>query len=177
MLLDLYLVFSSILCIVLIIFIVTFGLPFFTGAPFAVSTRYKINKIMPFVKEAMAGREKLSAVDLGSGDGRIVIALANAGLTAYGIEINPFLAWFSRSRIRMAGLKGKAFIVRKSFWQDDFSQYDIVVLFGVFYIMEKLEKKLLAELKPGAIVICNHFYFPTWVPMKQDGDIYIYQKL
>jgi 2-polyprenyl-3-methyl-5-hydroxy-6-metoxy-1,4-benzoquinol methylase len=148
----------------------------FTGAPFAVSSRYKIKKMMPLIKEAAAGRKNLAAVDLGSGDGRIVIALAQNDFIAHGLEINPLLVWYSRLKIKLAGLKGKAFIHRENYWQTDFSQYDIVVLFGVFYIMAKLEKKLLAELKPGALVICNHFYFPTWQPVKQEGDVYIYQK-
>jgi len=172
----LYLIFSAILAIALIIFIITFGVPMFTGAPFAVSTPFKIKKMMPFIIEAMAGRADLKAVDIGSGDGRIVIALAKNNLIAHGIEINPFLAMFSRLKIKAAGLSGKAFIHRESFWRTDFSQYDIIVLFGVFYIMAKLEKKLLAELKPGAVVTCNHFAFPTWQPVKQVGDIYIYKK-
>ena len=79
----LFLIFSAILAIALIIFIITFGVPIFTGAPFAVSTPFKINKMMPLVIEAMAGRKDLQAVDLGSGDGRIVIALAKNGLIAW----------------------------------------------------------------------------------------------
>ncbi|MDD5527591.1 MAG: class I SAM-dependent methyltransferase [Patescibacteria group bacterium] len=176
MLFFLYLIFSSLLALALIIFIVTFGAPMFTGAPFAVSSRYKINKMLPFILAAVAGRKGLTAADLGSGDGRIVIALAQNGFIAYGLEINPFLVWFSRLKIKLAGLRGKAFIKRANFWQEDFSKYDVVVLFGVFYIMERLEKKLLAELNPGAIVVCNHFYFPAWQPVKQEGDIYIYRK-
>jgi hypothetical protein len=172
----LYLIFSALLATALIIFIITFGIPIFTGAPFAVSTPRKIKRMMPFVAEAAAGRTGLKAVDIGSGDGRIVIALAQANLIAQGIEINPFLAAYSRFKIKMAGLSGKAAILRKNLWQADFSQYDIVVLFGVFYIMAKLEKKLLAELKPGAVVVCNHFAFPTWQPVKQEKDIYIYKK-
>jgi Protein-L-isoaspartate carboxylmethyltransferase len=148
----------------------------FTGAPFAVSTPFKIKKMLPFIVEAIGGRKNLSAVDIGSGDGRIIIALAREGLIAHGIEINPFLAWFSKIKIKAAGLKGQAFIHRESFWHSDFSQYDIVVLFGVFYIMKKLEKKLMDELKPGAIIICNHFYFPNWTPIKQEKDIYIYRQ-
>jgi Protein-L-isoaspartate carboxylmethyltransferase len=176
MLFDLYLILSIIICIALIIFIITFGIPMFTGAPFAVSTPFKIKKMLPFIVEAIGGRKNLSAVDIGSGDGRIIIALAREGLIAHGIEINPFLAWFSKIKIKAAGLKGQAFIHRESFWHSDFSQYDIVVLFGVFYIMKKLEKKLMDELKPGAIIICNHFYFPNWTPIKQEKDIYIYRQ-
>ncbi|MDD4902606.1 MAG: class I SAM-dependent methyltransferase [Patescibacteria group bacterium] len=156
----LYLIFAALLAIALIIFIITFGVPIFTGAPFAVSSRHKIKKMMPLIKEAAAGRENLTAVDLGSGDGRIVITLAQNGFIAHGLEINPFLAWYSKLKIKLAGCGGRAFIKRANYWQEDFSRYDVVVLFGVFYIMEKLEKKLLSELKPGAVVICNHFFSP-----------------
>jgi cyclopropane fatty-acyl-phospholipid synthase-like methyltransferase len=176
MFLDLYLIFASLLALALIIFIVTFGLPMFTGAPFAVSSRFKIKKIMPLLAEAVSGRQGLAAADLGSGDGRIVIALAKNGFVATGLEINPFLAWYSSWKIKMAGLAKSARIRRVNYWHEDFSQYDVVVLFGVFYIMERLEKKLLAELKPGSLVICNHFFFPAWQPFKQEGDIYIYRR-
>lgn len=171
----LYLFFSLSLCLILIVFDITFGLPIFTGAPFAVSSRAKMTKMMPLIKEAAVGRENLTVVDLGSGDGRIVAALAQNGFIARGLEINPFLVWYSRLKIKLAGLDKKALIKRANYWQEDFSQYDIVVLFGVFYIMAKLEKKLLTELKPGAVVICNHYRFPVWQPFRQEGDIYLYR--
>ncbi len=185
MLFDLYLIVSLIICLALAIFIITFGIPIFTGAPFAVSSRYKIKKMMPLLKEAAASLpsaalakdgQNLSAVDLGSGDGRIVIALAENGFIASGLEINPCLVWYSRWKIKFKKLSDRAVIKRVNYWQEDFSKYDVVVLFGVFYIMDKLEKKLLSELKPGAIVVCNHFFFPTWPPVKQEGDIYLYRQ-
>jgi hypothetical protein len=171
----LYMIFSLLLCLALIIFIVTFGAPMFTGAPFAVSSRFKIDKMMAIIKKVTMGRKGLTAVDLGSGDGRITIALAKNDFIAHGIEVNPFLAWYSKIKIKAAGLKGKAFIHRENLWKSDFSNYNVVILFGVFYIMAKLEKKLLSELKPGSIVICNHFAFPIWKPIGQEGDVYIYQ--
>jgi protein-L-isoaspartate O-methyltransferase len=174
---NLYLIFSSLLAIALIIFIITFGLPFFTGAPFAVSSRFKIKKMMALINELTEVSKKVMAVDVGSGDGRIVIALAQNGFVAVGLEINPFLVWYSRLRIKRAKTGEQAKIKHVNYWQEDFSQYDVIVLFGVFYIMEKLEKKLLKELKPGAIVICNHFFFPSWAPVRQEGDVFIYQKL
>jgi len=173
----LYLVVSGLIAIFLIIFIIAFGVPMFTGAPFAVSSRFKIKRMVEIVNEETAGKRKAAVVDLGSGDGRIVIALARNGYAATGLEINPFLAWYSRLRIKIAGLKDKAAIKRVNYWQEDLSKYDVVILFGVFYIMERMEKKLQEELKPGAVVICNHFFFPSWAPVKQNGDIYIYRKL
>jgi hypothetical protein len=172
----LYLIFSGLIAIVLIVFIITFGVPMFTGAPFAVSSRGKIKKMIELIKSETAGRKDLKVVDIGSGDGRIVAALALNGFVASGIELNPFLVWYSRLKLKMAGLGKTAFIKRANFWQEDFSQYDIVVLFGVFYIMARLEKKLQQELKPGALVFCNHFAFPAWKFIKQEDDVYIYKK-
>ncbi|KKU26965.1 MAG: hypothetical protein UX39_C0005G0003 [Candidatus Magasanikbacteria bacterium GW2011_GWA2_46_17] len=50
------------------------------------------------------------AIDLGSGDGRVVVALALAGAEAHGYEHNPLLVWWSRHKIRRAGLSERAFI-------------------------------------------------------------------
>lgn len=115
------------------------------------------------------------AVDLGSGDGRIVIALAKKGAEAHGYEINPILVYKSRQNIKYAGLKHKAFIHWKSFWDVDLSDFDIVTTFQVGFIMKKLENKLMKELKPGSYVISHHWTFPTLPALKHKDDIYLYQ--
>jgi ribosomal protein L11 methylase PrmA len=116
------------------------------------------------------------AVDLGSGDGRIVIALAKAGAEAHGYEINPFLVWYSRYKIKKAGLKGKAFIHRKSFWKINFKQFDVIMMFQFHTIMDKLKKKLKKELKPKARVVSYYWKFPKWKPNKKIDNIYLYKK-
>jgi protein-L-isoaspartate O-methyltransferase len=172
----LYLAFSAVVCLLLLAFIITFGLPIFKGAPFAVTKPSRVKKLAELAVAAMGSPVGQQALDIGSGDGRIVIALAQAGFSATGIELNPILALWSRLKIRRARLEQKATIKRGDFWKSELKEYDLVILFGVFYIMEKLEKKLLTELKPGAIVICNHFAFPSWKPIRSEGDIYIYRK-
>lgn len=115
------------------------------------------------------------AVDLGSGDGRLVIALANAGAEAHGYEINSILVWLSRYKIKKAGLSGRAFVHHKSFWGVDFSQFDIVTVFGINYMMKRLEAKLKKELKPGSRVVSYFFTFPTWQYSKKEDNIYLYK--
>lgn len=114
------------------------------------------------------------AVDVGSGDGRLVIAIAKAGLEAHGYEINPFLVWTSKRSIKKLGLEGRAHIHWKNFWSEDFSGFDIVTIYGISYIMDKLEVKLKKELKPGAKVISNYFVFPSWPHGKKENNIYLY---
>jgi cyclopropane fatty-acyl-phospholipid synthase-like methyltransferase len=115
-----------------------------------------------------------SAVDLGSGDGRVVIALAERGAEAHGYEINPLLVLKSRQNIRRAGFEGKAFIHWGSFWRADLSRYDLITVFQVSFVMGRLEAKMKKELSPSARIVSHHWRFPNLHPQKMRGDIYLY---
>lgn len=114
-------------------------------------------------------------VDLGSGDGRILIALARAGAIAIGYEINPALVRSSRRAIARAGLSKNVTVHWKSFWRADLSQYDTVVVYGIPYIMNKLSKKMERELKPGTKIVSNIYSFHRWKPVAKDGEVYLYE--
>lgn len=142
----------------------------FYGAVFAKSSPEIIKKII-FLADINSAKK---AVDLGSGDGRLVIAMAKAGAEAHGYEINPFLVLLSRRNIRKAGLSGRAFAHWKNFWNEDFSEFDIVTIYGISYIMKKLEAKLKKELRPNAKVISSYFIFSDWPYSKKEDNIYLY---
>lgn len=141
----------------------------FWGAIYVPSRKDRIDKIIELA-EIKPGEK---AVDLGSGDGRLVIALAKAGAEAYGYEIDPTLVRSSKKNIQEAGLK--AFIEWGSFWQADLSQFDVVVIYGMSHVMKRLEKKLGKELRKGTRVICNSFEFPNWSCKKKENNVYLYQ--
>lgn len=113
-------------------------------------------------------------VDLGSGDGILLIEAAKLGAQATGYEINPFLVAKSQISAKNQGLEDKVKIYKQSFWGADLSQFDIVLLFGITHIMPKLEKKLRHELKPGAIVVSYTFKFPHWPAEKVENNVYLY---
>lgn len=143
------------------------GAVFFPTRPENVETIVRLAKIKPGEK----------AADLGSGDGRIVIALARAGAEAHGYEINPILVWKSRAAIRQAGLEGRAFVHWRSFWGADLSPYAVIAVYGIPYIMRALEKKLSRELKAGSRVVSNIYKFPSWAgAMHAEGGVYLYIK-
>ncbi len=102
--------------------------------------------------------------DIGSGDGRIVIACAKQNIYATGYEINPLLVFLSRYKIRNAKLEKYAKIKWESFWKIDFKNFDAVFIYGIPYIMNELENKLKQELKPESKIISNIFKFPNWKP-------------
>jgi cyclopropane fatty-acyl-phospholipid synthase-like methyltransferase len=142
------------------------------GAPFIPTKREGLERILKLARVKPGSK----ALDLGSGDGRIVIALAKAGAEAHGVENNPFLVWWSRRKIRRAGLEGRAFIHRADLWGYDCSAFDTVTLFGITHIMRRLGAKLDRELEPGARVVSIAFRFPRWEPVEQDGLVFAYVK-
>jgi len=118
------------------------------------------------------------AVDLGCGDGKVLIYLAKLGCQARGFEINPLLVWLTRINIKKAGLEKKAFVHHGNFWKVDLSNFDLVYVYGINYVMKKLAVKLKKELKPGAQVISIVCPLPGWQAQKTYGKIYYYvQKL
>jgi hypothetical protein len=135
--------------------------------PVAVQTIFDFIEKMP---------KKTRIADLGSGDGRIVIGLAQRGFLADGYEIDPLLSWQSRQQVRKLYLHKKVRIFNKSFWKQNFSLYDVVILYATQGIMEKMEAKLWHELRPGAIVISHHFQFPRWPAKDEKNDVFVYEK-
>ena len=104
-----------------------------------------------------------TVVDLGSGDGRIVIAAARRGARALGIEYNPDLVEYSRRTAEREGVAGRATFVRGDVFQSDFSAATVVTMFLTSEMIHKLQPKLLA-LRPGTRIVSNSFPAPDWEP-------------
>ncbi|MGQ9631477.1 MAG: SAM-dependent methyltransferase [bacterium] len=117
--------------------------------------------------------------DLGSGDGRIVIAAAREfGAIATGVEINPFLYALSSLRVILAGLWGGARIVFGNFYNADLRDADVVTLFLSQHANDRLNEKLRRELKPGARVVSYVWEMKGWKLVRYDVryQIYAYER-
>lgn len=158
--------------IFLIGFIGLLAYSMFRGAPYAPIGKQKLSNMI----DALDIKKGEKAVDIGSGDGRIVIALAKKGAEAHGYEINPLLVFLSRRKIKKEKLEKKAFIHMTDMWRENFSSFDIVTLFMTPHALKGLEKKLRKELKPGARIAANYYHFPHWKPTKREGQIYLYRQ-
>jgi ribosomal protein L11 methylase PrmA len=115
------------------------------------------------------------AADLGSGDGRVVIALALKGAEAHGYEVNPILVAVSRRKIRQTGLAGRAFIHWGNFWRRNLASYELITVFQVGFVMARLEAKLKRELAPGSRIVSHYWRFPGLQPERVQGSIYRYR--
>lgn len=171
-------IFTGSIIITLILLVCVTAILFFLfvlqplGLPFVPSRDSTVKEMFSLLGDV---REK-KVLDLGSGDGKIVIAAARAGAHAVGFEINPLLVRLARANIAKAGLSSHARILLADFWSADISEYDIIIFYGVVPAMKRLEKKLENELKTGARVVASYCEFSSWSPLIQKGNVSIYEK-
>jgi len=138
--------------------------------PFVTTSTDHIRTILEFAD--IEPGEKI--VDLGSGDGRMVLEFAKAGALVTGFEVKSELVLRSRKRIEELHLATNATIYQKDFWTSDLSTFDLVYIYGMDSILSRLEKKLEQELRPGTKVISNVFRFPTWKVKRTKNFVHLY---
>ena len=105
--------------------------------------------------------------DLGSGDGRIVIAAAKKGARAVGIDIDPERIREARANARKAGVEKRVEFRQGDLFEADIKDATVVTLYLLTGINRKLRPKLLSELKPGTRVVSHAFDMGDWKPVSE----------
>ena len=119
--------------------------------------------------------------DLGSGDGRLVIAAALRGARADGIELDKYRAWYSRIWIKLLRLDDKAQIINKNIFDVSLNDATVVNAYLLPETHQRLKQKLLKELKKGTKVVAVAFKFEGWKVVDSDprgtiyGQIYLFE--
>jgi ubiquinone/menaquinone biosynthesis C-methylase UbiE len=104
-------------------------------------------------------------IDLGSGDGRIVITAARKyGARGRGYDIDPELVNRSRATARKLGLEPQGGFVEEDVLKADIREATVVTLYLLPAMMHELRAKLLRELKPGTRIVSHDFDFGDWKP-------------
>jgi SAM-dependent methyltransferase len=106
-------------------------------------------------------------VDLGSGDGRNVIAAAKRGAQALGVEYNPDMVELSKRLAKEAGVSEKAQFVQGDMFQAEFSKATVLALFLLPSNLLQLRDKF-ANLRPGTRIVSNTFSIQDWTPEKTE---------
>lgn len=163
------------------------------GAPYLPTFANKLNVMFDLIKRhvstshnnnnASTKQSSLKFVDLGSGDGRVVFRAAREGIfqTSVGYEINPALhMWVKFRQLLTPKYWASTEFYLGDLWNIKLHNYDVVAVYGLYPIMDRLGKKLQAELKPGSIVVSNVFEIPNWrASTRVDGSVgkgvYLYQ--
>ena len=102
-------------------------------------------------------------MDLGSGDGRTIIAAAKRGVPGLGVEYNPELVELSKRAAEAAGVADKASFVQGDMYAADISKATVLALFLLPANLEKLAPKFL-DLTPGSRIVANTFWISDWKP-------------
>ena len=111
-------------------------------------------------------------MDLGSGDGRNVIAAAKRGARALGVEYNPDMVELSRRIAAREGVADKALFVQGDMFEADISRATVLALFLLTENLNPLVPKFL-DLKPGSRIVVNGFEIDDWKADeigRADGD-------
>lgn len=109
-------------------------------------------------------------IDIGSGDGRLVIAAAKRGATALGIEYDPKLVELSRRAAAKEGVSARATFKKADIFVSSFSNATVITLFLLEDINIKLRPKIL-NMKPGTRIVSNTFRMGQWEPDKTDSSV------
>jgi SAM-dependent methyltransferase len=100
-------------------------------------------------------------MDLGSGDGRNVIAAAKRGARALGVEYNPEMVELAQREARKSGVGERALFVQGDMYEADISQATVLALFLLPENLDRLLPRMLA-MRPGSRIVLNTFGIPGW---------------
>ena len=142
-------------------------IPIFFGAPWHPLSGENINRIIKF-----ADLKKGEAFyDLGSGDGRVLIAAARKNcIKGVGVEIDPIKVWLSKCFITAERLNNKICIYRGNMYGFDVSKADVIYLYLTHQALDRLFPEILNHIKPSARIVCYRFCIRNLEPTKVNND-------
>jgi hypothetical protein len=106
-----------------------------------------------------------TVIDLGSGDGRIMIeAAAKYGARGFGVEIDPRLVKLSNERAAQAGVADRVKFLQQDLFKTDFREANVLTLYLLPDVNLALRPKILAELRPGSRVVSHDYGMGDWRP-------------
>ncbi len=165
-----YLLLTSALLLALFAFCLSIS--FFFGAPF-VATPWKI--VDEFIRTSKLKKTD-TVIDLGSGDGRILIESAKICKLAIGYEINPFLILWCKFMASKQNLSKKVNISWQNYKNANLKNGTVIFLYNLPFFIPFLEQKFKRELKRGTKIICYKFPLKKFRLIKKTKTgIYIYQ--
>jgi hypothetical protein len=133
--------------------------PFITTPPEAVERMLRLADV----------RAEDMVVDLGSGDGRIVIAAAQKfGARGLGIELDGKLVEKSREAARAAQVDGRVAFVQGDVLSAELSKATVVTVYLLPELMRKLQPRFIGELAPGTRIVSHAFTMAGWAPDRSE---------
>ena len=106
-------------------------------------------------------------IDLGSGDGRIVLTAAKVfGASGFGVEIKDDLVVKANQAARAEGIADRVRFMKQDLFKTDISKATVLTMYLLPDTVNLLKDKLLTELRPGTRVISHDYPLTGWIPEK-----------
>lgn len=161
---------EEIIFIAVLVVLSVFGFVVFVGAPY-------VPVLSPQKEEAfrlLNLKPGQHLLELGCGDGRVLVAAAERGIRATGYEINPVLALISWLRTRKYG--GSVTVIWGNYWNKDWPAADGIFVFLLDKYMQKLDKKIILTYPGKKIKIVSFaFKIPNREIKKEKLGLFLYQ--
>jgi precorrin-6B methylase 2 len=101
-------------------------------------------------------------IDLGSGDGRIVIAAAERGAVGHGIDLNPKRVEEAETNAMKAGVSDRVIFLEGDLFKADISEATVITMYLLSSVNLKLRPVLLEQLRPGTRIVSHSFSMGEW---------------
>jgi SAM-dependent methyltransferase len=144
------------------------------GAPWVPTPREVVRRMLSMA-EVQPGEV---VYDLGCGDGRVLVTAARRfGARAVGIEIDVSRFLWSLAAITACGLWGRVRLIRGDLFRQDLREADVVMTYLLQDTNDRLQAKLLRQLRPGARVVSNTFNFSglRLAAVDEEYKLYLYR--
>lgn len=155
--------------LVLFVLVVCFGFVLLFGAPYLPTLRPQVEVAL----ELANLKPGQTLLELGCGDGKVLIAAAQTGLHAVGYELNPLLAFLAWTRTRR--FKGRVTVVWGNFWTKDWPLADGIFTFLHPRFMQKLDKKIVQSARQNVKLVSFAFAVPGREPTAHKKGVLLYE--
>jgi hypothetical protein len=106
-------------------------------------------------------------IDLGSGDGRIVLTAAKVfGARGFGVEIKDDLVKRANEAAKREGIDDRVKFLKQDLFKTDISQATVITMYLLPDTVNLLKDKLMSELKPGTRIVSHDYPLTGWIPEK-----------
>jgi len=165
-------IYSEILKVVFILGIIVFILFTFViiyGAPFLPTLKKQVKPAIKLI-DLKKGQ---TILELGSGDGRVLVEAAKSGLNSIGYELNPILVVYSLFKTRK--YRRQITIIWGNYWKKEWPEADGIFVFLLDPYMEKLNKKIIQTYKKPIKLVSFAFKLPNRVEDQEKHGLYLYK--
>jgi len=153
---------------VLLVIIACFGFVLLFGAPY-LPTLDKPAKAAMELADLQPGQRLL---ELGCGDGKILIAAAKQGIQVTGFELNPLLVIFCK--LRCWHYRNLVRVQWANFWTKDWPETDVIFIFGLPRIMNRLDTKIVQQASKRVKLVSFAFEIPNKQSVRQKDGVFLY---